>query len=86
MPLVNHVVLALAFSLKREAHYALSHFESSNPRRETCMSPSLTTMGSGRIHLLDHTVSITTLSLERGRRSLQTVLPRLETPSLRRNS
>jgi len=38
MPLVNRVVLALALSLKREAHSVLSRLESSNPRRNSYLS------------------------------------------------
>jgi len=39
MMLVNHAILALAFSLKREAHSALSCFEPSSPRRSLDLSP-----------------------------------------------
>ena len=35
MPLVNRVVFISVFSLKREAHSALSRFESSNPLDHT---------------------------------------------------
>jgi len=40
MSLASRAVLALAFSLKREPHSALSRFEFPGPRRNLCLSPT----------------------------------------------